>query len=357
MPLPSPTLDAICYSLEQARLLNGRSRAAVFRDWLTYCAAVLEFHTAMEAIRDRLQSGTNLLEAIDLSGVFANTPQGASLRQTYGAADGGSWESTAALLRTALEAALIQIAHKTDGRPFVEAHNLDLFGLLYQNWVYPGEPLELTPFSTARQIAAAIVPDGGAAVIQAIEMACQALERQDAIAAIIARANLKLALEYATQGDKDGWERIIVNNLLPMIAATMLPITVADPACGSGTLLMATSMRFPGFAVEAPLIKFVGFDLDPVCVQMARLNEILYGFNGHFAAAVEGTPLPTSMIGSSLDLPQMPFVHSVFPAGLFTLVDTALAARDDLDKLRVLAADARRLTTAQATALAAGRVR
>lgn len=356
MPLQGPTLDTICYSLEQARTAAGRSRAAIYQDWLSYCAGVLEFHTAVEAIRDRLQTGANLLEAIDLSDVFANTPQGASLRQTYGATEGGSWEATAALFRTALEAALNQITRPIDGRSFVEANNLDLFGLLYQAWVHPGDSLGLTPYSTAQQIAAAIVPDGRTAVVQAIELACQSLERHDAIAAIIARANLKLAQEYNAQGDSGGWERTLVNNLLPMIAANMLPITVADPACGSGTLLLAVSTRFPAFAIEAPLIKFVGFDLDPVCVQMARLNEILYGFNGHFAASVNGTPLPPSMISSSLRLPQMPFVHSVFPAGLFTLVETALTVSDNPDMLRALAADARRLTTAQATALAAGRL-
>lgn len=352
--IDSPSLDSICYSLEQAGRAAGRDRAAVFGDWLDYATAVLQFQPAADAIRDRLDSGTGLLEAIDLSDAFNDTTIGTRLARAYSAAEEGSWESTVTLFRAALETALIQSATPVNGVPFVEAHDIDLFGLIYQGWVFPCTPLELIPYSTARQIARAVVPDGGAAVFSAINEALDTLERHDAISAIMARAGLKLALEYAEQRNRAECERVLSGNVLPMIRGHLSPVVVVDPACGSGTMLLAASTRFPAFAVEAGAVAFVGFDIDPLCVQMARLNEVLHGFNGYFTASVNGTPLPASLIGSALSLPELPIMRSLCPAGLFPIVEAAQAA-DNPDTLRGLAADARRLTTAQAMSVALGR--
>lgn len=58
------------------------------------------------------------------------------------------------------------------------------------------------------------------------------------------------------------------------------PLTVCDPTCGSGTLLLAMAQRFPEWALHRGYVRFYGQDLDRLCVLMARINMMLYGLNG-----------------------------------------------------------------------------
>ena len=58
------------------------------------------------------------------------------------------------------------------------------------------------------------------------------------------------------------------------------PVTVHDPACGSGALLLAAATRFPRWMLTRGLVQFSGVDIDATCVTMARINMRLYGLNG-----------------------------------------------------------------------------
>ena len=338
---PHPFPDAIYNSLEQARLAAGQSRAAVFGDWLDYCDVVLDHRPAAEAIRNRIGQQGELLTNSDLSGVF-DGPAGIPFKSVYSREEEGGWESTAALFRSALEAALRAIAAPVNGKPFVETYDLDLFGFVYQRWVHPDNPLCLTPYSAARRIAESISPDGFADVTRVFSAAIESLEHHDPYQAFFARANLKRAWEQAAQGEGEGYEETMTQGVLPLTQEYLMPVAVADPACGSGVVLLAVSARFPAFAVEQSLVTFVGYDLDPVCVKMARLNETLYGLNGHRVASLDGAPRPPSLVGSALRITDHPFARTVFPASLFPILKDAAAVANDAEALRRLAVDARR---------------
>lgn len=58
------------------------------------------------------------------------------------------------------------------------------------------------------------------------------------------------------------------------------PITICDPACGSGIMLLASAVLFPQWAVDCGLVQFFGQDIDATCVRMARINSMLYGLRG-----------------------------------------------------------------------------
>ncbi len=58
------------------------------------------------------------------------------------------------------------------------------------------------------------------------------------------------------------------------------PITVSDPAIGSGRMLLAHACLVPPWAHQLGLVQYCGQDIDLDCVRMARINMMLYGLNG-----------------------------------------------------------------------------
>ena len=58
------------------------------------------------------------------------------------------------------------------------------------------------------------------------------------------------------------------------------PVTICDPACGSGIMLLACASVLPRWAVANRLVEFFGQDIDATCANMARINCRLYGLNG-----------------------------------------------------------------------------
>lgn len=72
-----------------------------------------------------------------------------------------------------------------------------------------------------------------------------------------------------------------MHQLIPILHPYFQPISVVDPACGSGVMLLAAAKMFPRWAVHYGLVQFWGMDIDQNCVMMARINCMLYGLNGY----------------------------------------------------------------------------
>jgi hypothetical protein len=68
--------------------------------------------------------------------------------------------------------------------------------------------------------------------------------------------------------------------LLPLLAPYYQPVLVLDPCVGSGRMLLAAAEAAPRVYTDLGLIQFYGMDIDPTCVQMTRINTMLYGLNG-----------------------------------------------------------------------------
>lgn len=69
--------------------------------------------------------------------------------------------------------------------------------------------------------------------------------------------------------------------LIPSIAHKVDPVSVHDPSCGSGVMFLATASEIPRWMLDWGFVRFYGQDVDQTCVQMAKINMMLYGLNGY----------------------------------------------------------------------------
>lgn len=82
--------------------------------------------------------------------------------------------------------------------------------------------------------------------------------------------------------DDGGWaSEAFLTKLLPLVRSSpdWEPFTIIDPCCGSGVMLLAAAKVVPRWALDCGFIQLYGVDIEPLCVEMCRLNMRLYGLS------------------------------------------------------------------------------
>ena len=98
------------------------------------------------------------------------------------------------------------------------------------------------------------------------------------IATPAAQALIDAADLDATRAGKNEWFWF---ELIPLIWPQFDPVTAYDPCVGSGIMLIATGGSLAPWMSRWGFVQFYGQDVDKTCAQMANINFLLYGFNGH----------------------------------------------------------------------------
>ena len=146
----------------------------------------------------------------------------------------------------------------------------DVLGRIYMDYAYPNPNTGqfFTPFPVC--LAMAQMNDVESLVVARLRLAW----RQAGLADILRPTDVMLGSEY------------FVNMFSKQLLRNFEPVTVHDPTCGSGSMLLAVAAVCPPWMSQVGLIQYYGQDNDQICVLMARTNMMLYGLNGYLGACL-----------------------------------------------------------------------
>jgi hypothetical protein len=145
---------------------------------------------------------------------------------------------------------------------------MDVLGVVYMRYGYPGEGQVFTPFPVARMMAQMTIGDAQDLHTHIKEAIAQSP---------LSEAALMSAMAIDDSDEAKGW---FLERVIPAALPHFEPIRVSDPCVGSGTMLLAAASVYPQWAVQRGLVQFYGQDIDATCVAMAKINARLYGLNG-----------------------------------------------------------------------------
>ncbi|GEM_PF-5947805 len=118
-----------------------------------------------------------------------------------------------------------------------------------------------------------------------------------------------LMASICLQGEEDSAivQDYFLQKVLPAALPYYEPVTVCDPALGSGRMLIAMAAECDRWAVENGLIEFSGQDIDERCVQMAKINFVLHGMVS-WSSSTTGSKLIKANNALSSQTPGLPLL-------------------------------------------------
>ncbi len=146
----------------------------------------------------------------------------------------------------------------------------DTIGEVYMEFGHPSKwgGQFFTPFPLAKMMAAMTTTD----IPQVVHLRIKAACADDPMAEAILMTGMLL------KEDTGSW---YFEKLIPSIAHKVAPVSVHVPSCGSGVMFLATASVIPRWMLDWGFVRFYGQDVDQTCVQMAKINMMLYGLNGY----------------------------------------------------------------------------
>lgn len=162
-------------------------------------------------------------------------------------------------------AGLLDLSYHDDDSPDWK----DAVGDIYQTWGHPSTASGqfFTPFTISKLCAEMTGGDIATLVRERVDQALQA-------GGVDVRGlGMDPMLPYTSQH--------IAEHYLPTCIEHYDPVRVSDPAIGSGGMCLAVASILPPWMIRMGLVQFSGQDIDRTCVQMCRINFMLYGLNSY----------------------------------------------------------------------------
>lgn len=254
--------DAIAIVKTLADLTYGRRQDQVFDDWLGLTEIYLRRlpANALHIVQHGCASPDD----------GPDTPEWRRIAKRYKPAELDILHQAMLMLMDAAERDLAELHSVNSAMLAIPIHR-DMLGDIYMAWGWPnaGTGQFFTPMSVA-SMCAKVQMSGS------IDVEC----RQRVAAAIDASPMGQIGLLRGESVTQPGKEQIMLQ-VLPQVYQWLDPITICDPACGSGVMLLAAAAECPVWAVDYAVVQFFGQDIDRTCVLMAKINLMIYGLNGY----------------------------------------------------------------------------
>jgi hypothetical protein len=156
----------------------------------------------------------------------------------------------------------------------------DILGYIFQTWASPPagklwKAQVLTPWPVAVLLSEMTIGLDGERQIH--DRLKQALCHPDNI---LGQAVLLAGLAIPEDQPEVAREHFFTQ-VIPATLDFYEPLTIYEPAIGTGILVMAAASILPAWAVRLALVKFVGGDVDPLMVAASRTSTMLYMLNGY----------------------------------------------------------------------------
>ncbi len=159
---------------------------------------------------------------------------------------------------------LIESTHDVDGGYTYH----DALGTVFEEWDLGGE--FRGQFFTPESLCQAMVQ-------MTVESAAETVRRRT-IDALLPHAPVLGMMQLMGAEVRDATLELLTKEHIAEIE--IKPVRVYDPTCGSFRLPLAAASCMPRWMIDLTLVRFCGQDVDRLCYQMARCNEMLYWLNG-----------------------------------------------------------------------------
>jgi len=261
------TIKQICRLLEQ-NTAAGRRIGDVFEDWLDICIATQRMMPAhLKALAETGRPAEDDEPTADLW---------AKLRSIYGTTGGyfdrfrDAYHLMLDVAPKGLDVSPEQALTSYPGNP---GGGPDVVGWVYQELEQGGWNGQFfTPWSLSWAMAQVTIDDGSRMVQDRLIAAKDKAMQNPATSAWLTAVTLTGIILPEEQAQAH-----FISQVWPVVEPYYEPITVHDPACGSGIQLLAAARMFPAWMRTLGMVQFFGQDIDRLCVKMAELNCHLYG--------------------------------------------------------------------------------
>lgn len=261
--------------LEQIVAISGVRNLQVFEDFVYLSEATLK------ALPDQIRT-------VGATGRFAPDPP--EIAETFarvrGHYDSGwltpdrvgrVWQNFGEAFALLLEATAPGLWGEPNSLNIAGISGPDILGFIYQTWVGAqvnrGEVY--TPWPVARLMAELTLGQTGER--QVYDRLKQALCHPDNV---LGQATLLAGLALP-ENEPNVLKDYFINRIVPAAVNFYIPVTICDPALGSGLLHLAAASIMPEWMVKMALITFAGQDISQLAVAIFETTRRLYGINGY----------------------------------------------------------------------------
>ena len=231
---------------------SGNRPSVVFQDFLDITLDTLE--AMPRHVRSAVREGKFAEDTPEVAARFAR------LRERY--TSPFYWEN--------FSLAFLALLERAEGEEGTVEWN-DTIGYVYMDWGVPNKYTGqfFTPHHVARAMGNIIAGNMEDDVYKRLEQA-------------YLKSTVGKMHEFMVGSERvSKFVRSMGADLIPYCAEHIQPITVCDPAVGSGVMLLAVAEQTPRWALNWGLVQFWGMDIDQTCVTMCKINCMLYGLNGY----------------------------------------------------------------------------